>query len=245
MAAKPGEEELQEDVKILNAELNEVSSMSSPSDSFKRGEQEPQEAVKILEAKLHEVSSMSSSSNPFIFRAPRRLRQVNSKVLEPQIISIGPYHRNKDHLKAMEIHKVRYLRNFLQRTAKRSEKYVDASISMEKNVRDCHAETVEMSSTEFLVMMVLDGLFILELIHQFTMARLVEENDDIFKQDLSLTILAQDLLLVENQLPFFVLSKFLEITQILGSRYGEAIVYFFSKTGAKFQYKGTKSCSFS
>ncbi|XVE62780.1 hypothetical protein DITRI_Ditri06bG0147300 [Diplodiscus trichospermus] len=193
--------------------------MAAKSDNFgkvaaKPGEEEVDAVNKILETKLNQLSSISSSSNSFIFRAPRELRQVNARVFEPQIISIGPYHHNKDHLKAMEIHEVRYLRSFLKRTAKPLKTYVAASISMENRVRNCYAETVNMSPREFVLVMVLDGLFVVELIHKFVTASLGVENDDIFKQNLNLTILAQDLLLLENQLPFFVLNKFLLLTNM-------------------------------
>ena len=42
---------------------------------------------------------------------PHRLRQVNQAAYEPELISIGPYHRNKQHLRDMEEIKWRF---FLQ-----------------------------------------------------------------------------------------------------------------------------------
>ncbi|XVE62784.1 hypothetical protein DITRI_Ditri06bG0147600 [Diplodiscus trichospermus] len=189
-----------------------------------------QKAVENLEKELDDISSKSFSDS-FIFRVPHHLRQVNARVFEPQIFSIGPYHCDKDHLKAMKIHKVRYLRNFLQRTATPLETYVAASISMEESARNCYAEAVNMSSGEFVAMMVLDGLFIIELmIYKFGSAPFWREENDIFKQKLNLTILAQDLLLLENQLPFFVLDEFLSITEIRDRLYFVLKIFDFFST---------------
>ncbi|KAK8633922.1 hypothetical protein V6N13_014754 [Hibiscus sabdariffa] len=177
-------------------------------------------AKSILETKLGEVSPQSNATtpSPFIFKAPRELRRINEGAFEPQIISIGPYHHGKSHLKAMEIHKVRYLRSLLGEGGSRLEleTYIDTYMSIE-HVPNCYAEHVAKSPAEFGAIMVLDGLFVVQLIRKFTdrTSRVVDDEDDyLFKQNLNLSLIAQDLLLLENQLPFTVLEKFVDLADL-------------------------------
>ncbi|GLT43016.1 hypothetical protein SLA2020_169930 [Shorea laevis] len=67
-----------------------------------------------IDEKLQALSSTFLEHTTF--RVPSQLYEVNEKAYEPEIISIGPYHRGKSHLKMMEVHKVRFLRMLLRRT---------------------------------------------------------------------------------------------------------------------------------
>lgn len=144
-----------------------------------------------------------SFSEHTIFRVPRFLYEVNKKAYEPQIISIGPYHHGKDHLKMMEVHKLRLLRVHLRRTDQTSTRYyVDSIRGMVEKARNCYALSSNLSSEDFLEMLVLDGCFIVELIHQ-----LLEGNNDeyLIRWSIVGSTVWRDLVLFENQLPFFVL----------------------------------------
>ncbi|KAI9195915.1 hypothetical protein LWI28_019379 [Acer negundo] len=68
------------------------------------------------------------------------------------------------------------------------------------------------ASYEFVEMMLLDGCFIVELIHKSKMAELREDDDPIFKLDWMLPYIARDMFLLENQLPFFVLWELFDMT---------------------------------
>jgi len=65
-----------------------------------------------IDEKLRGLPSNHSTCS--IFKVPSRLRHVNERAFEPEILSIGPYHRGKDNLKMMEEHKKRYLQELLQ-----------------------------------------------------------------------------------------------------------------------------------
>ncbi|XP_039063932.1 UPF0481 protein At3g47200-like [Hibiscus syriacus] len=190
----------------------------------------------ILYSKLGEVSTESkvktmSSTSSFIFRAPRELRPVNEGAFEQQIISIGPYHHGKDHLKAMETHKVGYLSSLLQRCSGGLENYIVAYMSIEQEVRNCYAEHDDsaMSSAEFGAIMVVDGLFVVQLISKFMDPQLRESNDSLFKQNLNLSFVALDLLLLENQLPLCLLEKFADMTGLGGDTFAREALNFFSR----------------
>ena len=49
-----------------------------------------------------------------IYKVPKRLRVLNDKAYTPQVVSIGPFHRDKKQLQEMEEHKRMYLQDFLK-----------------------------------------------------------------------------------------------------------------------------------
>ncbi|KAJ9128819.1 hypothetical protein P3X46_034445 [Hevea brasiliensis] len=147
------------------------------------------------------------SSNQCIFKVPNELRSVNEKAYEPQMIAIGPYHHGKPHLIAMEEHKIRYLQSFLQRRNENdASRYVQIIGELEENTRRCYAETLDLTEEAFVEMMLLDGCFIIEFIWKFFETPV---QDPLFGSIHMWNRLMLDLLLLENQLPFFILWKLL------------------------------------
>ncbi|XVF65081.1 hypothetical protein PTKIN_Ptkin09bG0218100 [Pterospermum kingtungense] len=150
----------------------------------------------------------SKSAKPCICRVPNYLRAVNEKAYEPQAISIGPYHRGKNHLEAMEELKVRLLQKLLE---ERKENDVDAYVmkirELENEARKCYAEPVnDINSDDFVKVLLVDGVFIVQIIRRFLRKRpyylinIVDKCSDCVFQYAD-----ADILLLENQLPFFVL----------------------------------------
>ncbi|CAI9117616.1 OLC1v1019028C1 [Oldenlandia corymbosa var. corymbosa] len=167
-------------------------------------------------------SIVGSHSECCIFRVRDALRNVNDKSYEPEIISIGPYHRNKPHLQMMEEHKWRFLKS---RRDDELRHCVAAMRSLEEKARRCYSEPIDISSKDFVTMLLLDGCFVLELIRKFKIykdpAQLAlngprqenTENDPVFRMEWILATLQRDLMLFENQLPFFVLCKLHEMIE--------------------------------
>ncbi|KAF8389090.1 hypothetical protein HHK36_025775 [Tetracentron sinense] len=115
-----------------------------------------------IRQKLQTVSPISSKC--CIHRVSKKLRSLNDPAYTPQVISIGPCHRDKESLQVMEVHKQRYLRSFLDRYPQIDlEDYVKALRGLEESARQCYAEPIKLSSDEFVEMMLLDGFFILVL----------------------------------------------------------------------------------
>ncbi|KAG6781509.1 hypothetical protein POTOM_014419 [Populus tomentosa] len=109
----------------------------------------------------------SNHSTCCIFKVPSRLRHVNERAFEPEILSIGPYHRGKDKLKMMEEHKKRYLQELLQRRGESSvERYIEAMRGVEGKAREFYDQSVSLCQDEFVEMLLLDGCFIVELIRK-------------------------------------------------------------------------------
>ncbi|KAG8369618.1 hypothetical protein BUALT_Bualt14G0032400 [Buddleja alternifolia] len=121
----------------------------------------------------------------------------------------------KENLKMMEEQKVRYLESLLQRKNENLEKYVSLIEPLEAEARKCYAEDIsQIKSPEFKEMFVLDGCFIIELVRKFHMKFLREKDDPIFRMGWIMNSLQRDLMLFENQIPFFVLCKLFDSIEV-------------------------------
>ncbi|KAL1543043.1 UPF0481 protein [Salvia divinorum] len=185
-----------------------------------------------LNKKLKELSGPQSECT--IYRVHRHLRNVNPKAYEPEVIAIGPYHRNdSEHLKMMEDHKLRYLQQLLAAKDPPDdvERYVSALGRVEAEARRCYADLPKtLTRTEFIQMLVLDGCFIVQLVRKFDRASLRERNDPIFQMNWMINSLQRDLMLFENQLPFFVLCELYDLIEVPGqhSRFWYLLFNFFT-----------------
>ncbi|KAG8658473.1 UPF0481 protein At3g47200 [Manihot esculenta] len=150
-----------------------------------------------------------------IFKVPKQLRSVNEEAYEPQLIAIGPYHHGKDHLLAMEDHKIRYLQSFLQRSAQKDvSRYVQTIRNLEERARKSYAEHLSFEHDEFVEMMLIDGCFIIEFIHKMVE---FDVQDPIMGSGHMYVRLMLDLLLLENQLPFFILRELLWTSNVISN----------------------------
>ncbi|KAH9613646.1 hypothetical protein KSS87_018223 [Heliosperma pusillum] len=178
--------------------------------------QEPSEWVISMKEKLKRAQEYAADQ-PWqkwsIYRVPRRLRDAHdSKVYVPQTVSIGPYHHVDEQVRSMDRHKWIALYRTLERTGQDLSMYLDAIKEVEKQARACYQQDlVHLSSNEFVEIMVLDGCFILELLQCSPKA---ENRNDleaiIFNRTLIDDILL-DMVMMENQIPLFVLDRLLEI----------------------------------
>ncbi|XP_057776341.1 UPF0481 protein At3g47200-like [Salvia miltiorrhiza] len=180
-----------------------------------------------------------------IYRVHEHLRNVNPIAYEPEVIAIGPYHRNKDHLKMMEDYKLRYLQQLIIRKPSNNvESYVECVGRLEAEARKCYAdEPTSMSPSDFIQMLVLDGCFILELLRKYGMVFLREKNDPIFTMKWMIISLQRDLMLFENQLPFFVLCELFDLIEAPGqhSRLRDLLGLFFCGLYPGNGYRGEES----
>ncbi|KAI3898289.1 hypothetical protein MKX03_033966 [Papaver bracteatum] len=83
---------------------------------------------------------------------------------------------------------------------------------METDIRQCYSEPVDLDSKEFVEMMVIDGLFIVGLLLVRFPLEKEKIVDDLLQNNHWLSIAVDnDILLLENQLPFFVLQSLFDI----------------------------------
>ncbi|KAJ4783726.1 hypothetical protein LUZ62_034972 [Rhynchospora pubera] len=161
-----------------------------------------------------------------IFRVPYHIRQNNMQLYEPRMVSIGPYyHKKYDAFQAMEKHKLRYLRDYLSRNNIITINHcINKLQGLESRARRCYFEDVKLGTEEFLEMMLLDGCFIIEFLMKLYHPR--GESDDIFDVGWVKPIIRSDLLLLENQIPFFVIK---ELFNLIVPRNRNALVKMLSR----------------
>ncbi|XP_050142253.1 UPF0481 protein At3g47200-like [Malus sylvestris] len=146
-----------------------------------------------------------SSDSCCIYRVPERLRCVKEKAYTPQVVSIGPIHHGNKGLEDMEEHKTRYLQYFLRRSKVSLEDYVKKIKGKEAELRGCYAHTIELCTDKFVRIILVDAAFIIELLLRYCSIIQPDSNDRIFHKPCLIKDIAPDMLLLENQLPFFIL----------------------------------------
>jgi len=166
-------------------------------------------------------------SECIIYKVPYNLRMVNMDAYTPQWISIGPIHLTKPELKPMQEHKKRYFHCFWERVSNEQAMkiYKHYLQDKEENIRECYAEKFpDIPREKFVDMMLLDAVFIMELLlrnchwkserskheHEYkqTKSFRVKHSDDlILTQSWLSKNITRDLILLENQIPFFVLQR--------------------------------------
>ncbi|CAL2234824.1 unnamed protein product [Prunus armeniaca] len=168
--------------------------------------------VTSMSEELDVLSPLSSLC--CIYRVPERLRHVSEKAYTPQVVSIGPLHHGKQGLKAMEDHKKRYLQDYIRRTRVSLADYVQKVKDQEAKLRSCYAETIQVSSDEFVRIILVDAAFIIEVLLRYHFDELQDENDCIFNKPYMLQDVWPDMRLLENQLPFFILEELFDPDKI-------------------------------
>ncbi|KAF5463283.1 hypothetical protein F2P56_019206 [Juglans regia] len=142
-----------------------------------------------------------------IYRIPTSVRKMNEEAYTPEVISIGPFYHGSKILEPMEKLKLKYFQRFLQRIDFNLEILVNAIKLHEESVRGCYAESIKLSSDDFVKLILVDGCFLIEFFYglcfQGSQSAILE--DHILLNPISWLAMMLDLQLLENQLPFFVL----------------------------------------
>ncbi|KAM7264131.1 hypothetical protein ACFE04_001814 [Oxalis oulophora] len=145
---------------------------------------------------------------------PKILRKVNPAAYTPQLISIGPIHHGRAELAKMEKDKLKYAKNFLIRTKKKEDLFVQFIQQHEQRIRECYAyNPSKLEKREYVAMILLDSFFIFELFIRCQDKAAAEYASDSLLHDTWLwNNVLVDLLLFENQLPYSFLSELYELS---------------------------------
>ncbi|KAI3942110.1 hypothetical protein MKW92_025368 [Papaver armeniacum] len=150
-----------------------------------------------------------------IYEIPACVKDLNKKAFKAQAVSFGPFHHGEDHLIPMEEHKHRALLQFVKRSNKSLESYMDALHRVGKHLIESYDWLDEATNNDyrdqhgnytdkFLELMMLDGCFMLEILR--TATRIIDDyasNDPIFSYHY--------MLLHQNQLPMLLLDTLLDV----------------------------------
>ncbi|KAL5714330.1 hypothetical protein ACHQM5_016309 [Ranunculus cassubicifolius] len=177
---------------------------------------DPKRVLSSIKQKLNALSPSAVGKSCCIYRVHEKFRKINEYAYTPEIVSIGPFHHGKLGLLAMEDHKLRYMNVLLERTSKHEAKLkecVDSVSILEEEARKCYSEPIAFDSEKFVEMMVVDGLFIIELFGKSAGVLKTERDDTIFNNIWCMPSLVRDMILLENQLPMFVVERLFEIVK--------------------------------
>ncbi|KAM7493144.1 hypothetical protein LguiB_027753 [Lonicera macranthoides] len=143
-----------------------------------------------------------------IYRVPPKLRSLHEKAYTPQVVSIGPFHHGKKEFERMEEQKLRYLHAFLNRANLTLEDCIIEMKKWERKACNYYAEKIDLSDGKFLKMILIDCCFIIEaMLASLSVGggRLIPYlPEEIF-------LFQTDLILLENQIPFFVLDGLFQL----------------------------------
>ncbi|KAH0681925.1 hypothetical protein KY289_019677 [Solanum tuberosum] len=156
---------------------------------------------------MFDLDNLSIESST-IFKVNVWLRESNPVAYTPKMVSIGPYHKKNQQLGLMKKYKLLYLRRFLQRKEGLDVESCISELEKQKEeVLKCYNDIEDLdtdNSHEFCQMLLLDGCFVVEFIREYCEMcpkgeeKIININDN---------YIFRDLMLLENQLPFFVLNQ--------------------------------------
>ncbi|KAF5458879.1 hypothetical protein F2P56_022874 [Juglans regia] len=156
----------------------------------------------------------------YIYKVPYHLRKLNEEAYTPQVISIGPFHHGNEKLQnIVEEYKVRYLEDFMRRAQTNLENLVRIVKGSEEKIRQCYAETIELDSDEFVKMILLDAAFIIEyFLRDMFPVQWTDEDRTVIKPWITARM-QLDFMLLENQLPFFILKDLYQLVLVTNRMY--------------------------
>ncbi|XP_072978827.1 UPF0481 protein At3g47200-like [Typha angustifolia] len=179
---------------------------------------EPDEWVVSIQEKLDQACQDESScpwAKHSIYRVPKSLREGDEKSYVPQVVSLGPFHHGKRRLREMEPHKWRALHHVLRRTQHPISLYLDAVSLLEDRVRSCYEDLIHLPSNELVLCLLLDGTFILELFRGAAGEGFEKlgysRHDPVFAMRGAMHAVQRDMIMLENQIPLFLLDRLLGI----------------------------------
>ncbi|KAM4126203.1 hypothetical protein ACB094_01G370300 [Castanea mollissima] len=200
---------------------------------------EIQEMLKHLESPL--------SLESCIYRVPNYLRKLKEEHYTPQVISIGPFHHDaNDKLHTMEQRKLRYLKYFIERVENFDislEDLVRIIKENEESIRCCYAETIHLDSDHFVKIITMDAIFILELFWRDFFNDWMSEDNGARLETWLISAIRFDLILLENQLPFFILEKLFDYAFASHPSYSKYLIQVM--TFYYFDYYNTQRISYS
>lgn len=154
-----------------------------------------------------------------IFRVPTTISAFKPKAYTPQLIGLGPYHRFRPELYEMERYKVAAATR-VQKEFKSLEfkQLVDVLSKVVNSVRACYHKFLDIDDDTLAWIMAIDGLFLLDFLNSYvnkkdrlTSCATTALLADASGKSLVRSEILGDIVMLENQIPIFVLSKILTI----------------------------------
>ncbi|XP_054782602.1 putative UPF0481 protein At3g02645 [Prosopis cineraria] len=157
---------------------------------------------RTLEEELEDDGELPVS----IFNVPKLLMVSDPDSYVPQQVAIGPYHYWRPELYEMERYKLAAAKRFQKQLQNlRLEKFVQQLTKLEQRIRACYHKFLDFNGETLAWMMAVDASFLLEFLQVYA----IEEGSKVPGKSAHNAIL-RDIVMLENQLPLFVLREMLE-----------------------------------
>ena len=172
--------------------------------------------VQSLLVSLDNEKGPGNQHSSSICTVPSVFRDLSPSSFDPRVVSIGPLRRQDQHLQTFEAQKLTYVYDLLTRIDPRPEsrratleKCVQKVSDSKDRIKACYdgMKTSNEDDDELVRMMVIDACFILDFIFY-----LPNSDDPLRKNTLITQPIIFDLLIIENQIPFFVLEDIFKCT---------------------------------
>ncbi|XP_031371654.1 UPF0481 protein At3g47200-like isoform X2 [Punica granatum] len=160
--------------------------------------------VPLLTSLRKKLDLSPLSTHYSIYKVPRRLLVKNPSAYAPSIVSIGPMHHRRKDLEAMEEYKQRFFAGFLQRAQLSLEEYVVFVKEREEKLRSYYADAIQLESDKLVEIVMVDAAFIVLLL-VIVAEEKMPECCRIFNRPYYISNIMNDMFLLENQLPLFII----------------------------------------
>ncbi|CAH2055280.1 unnamed protein product [Thlaspi arvense] len=141
-----------------------------------------------------------------IFTVPKALMCSHRDSYTPHRVSIGPYHCLKPELHEMERYKLMIARKFRNQSKSfRFHDLVEKLQSMEIKIRACYHKYIGFNDETLLWIMAVDSSFLIEFLKIYSFRKVETLINRVGHNEI-----LRDIMMIENQIPFFVLRKTLE-----------------------------------
>lgn len=211
---------------IMSSSFQPTTSTSShPNSNFN----ENRWVIQIRRTLEEELEEENNEIPVSIFSVPKTLIASNHpESYTPQQVALGPYHHWRPELYEMERYKLSAARRILKRLSSKFDTFqaiVDQLIKLEPRIRACYHKYLDFSGETLAWMMAVDAAFLLEFLEIYSVkegklltkvtSRMSHLVDSAGRKSAHIAIL-RDMLMLENQVPLFLLRKMLELE--LGSK---------------------------
>ncbi|KRH47403.1 hypothetical protein GLYMA_07G027600v4 [Glycine max] len=144
-----------------------------------------------------------------IFSVPKLLRACDPASYIPQQVALGPYHYWRPELYEMQRYKLAAAKRFQkQLQSLKFDNIIDQLTKLEQRIRACHHKFLDFNGETLVWMMAVDASFLLEFLQVFDCA--IQDGTKVPKGKSYHNAILRDIVMLENQIPMFVLRKMME-----------------------------------
>ncbi|KAL3532250.1 hypothetical protein ACH5RR_005771 [Cinchona calisaya] len=173
--------------------------------------------VKIFEKDL----IIEIDKPPCVFKVPKSISDAKPEAYSPMLVGLGPYHRWRPHLYNMERQKLASANQLLDKDQLQNLRplVIDPVSELEPIIRSCYDTHLEHESESISWMLSLDSLYLINFLKSYP--QLTNGGQNV---DLETRKLVQDLFLLENQIPAFLLKEIRRAIDLKHNLFNEFLV---------------------